>query len=830
MRCSVSFLTTIVLSIAVGLVALSIIWITDSEEECPKEFQCEVNGKCLKPTQICNKVNDCPDGTDELPILCVDLTTTDRVLDLMLGKCANDNDNDNTSDVSLSPPSEIERKPEVCGFLYYNNNKSTEARGIKCSRTQWSHVPWAEFDVNAITISIDDNSLNQTFMGRSERRVGNKNGSFSSFPYLKQFYIDDNYIERVGPHAFCSVASACWFTMRRNKIRELSYASFCHMPRLTRLTMSKNRLHLRGYEFKDMPHLAILDLDNNEIETVSNTLFTNLGELEMLNLSHNKLKSIGEEAFRNNLKLIELDLTGNKLLHIAPTTFTGITNFTKLYIGHNPLQKLSAEFFESMPALRSLNIEGIDISRIDLEALKYTPYLDWLHLSKFSECHLVPWVRRCFPYSDGISTTSNLLIGKSSMIVWLVGLVTLLGNISVLANRWHCQRGTRQEIQKILNIFLNNLAAADLLMGVYLLILAMKDMQFRGMYNVKAYAWGTSWLCSFIGIVAMISSEVSLLILTIMSFERCFTISYGIAVRLNLNAKLARGCMLIIWMFVCILALAPAIQWRGNSAFYGSTGLCFPLHLEDRFPVGWQYTSFVFIVVNSCCLLVITVSYSLLYFTVRKTQQKTTLTPVYVTNKKFASRFFLMVFTDVLCWAPIIILKAAVLYGYVLPKEIIGWTVIYILPLNSAVNPILYTFSTDEARNTIAVNFDRILQAMGVNYRFISGNPDTNVELKSVENGCAGCAANNQQQTATDDTELTHSSCPMMSENNCKVNNIGEENYPNKQKVKKGKAHISTCPFGSANSKQPNFLTPHTPQQQHPRHNNGIAVICPSEN
>ncbi|ODM95884.1 Relaxin receptor 1 [Orchesella cincta] len=490
------------------------------------------------------------------------------------------------------------------------------------------------------------------------------------------------------------------------------------------------------------------------------------------------------------------------------------------------------------------NVDGIDIQRISVEGFRFTPLLDWVTFSKFSDCRFVPKARRCYPSSDGLSTTSNLLIGQSSIMVWLVGLVTLLGNISVLANRWHGKRGNRHEITKILNIFLNNLAAADFLMGLYLLILAMKDVQYRDMYNAKAYTWGTSWLCSFIGIIAMISSEVSLLILTIMSFERYFTISYGISVRLNLNANMARGCMLIIWVFVCTLALAPAIQWSGNSAFYGSTGLCFPLHLDDRYPVGWQYTSFVFIVVNSCwyekkiChfqsiftidkkiifffLLVITVSYSLLYYTVRKTQQKT---PVFMTNKKLASRFFLMVITDVLCWAPIITMKAIVLYGYVLPKEIIGWTVIYILPLNSAVNPILYTFSTDEAQNTIANNINRFLQAMRVNYRFISATPGTSMELQSVGNGCGGCA-NQQQGTATDDTELTHSSCPMMAENNCK-NIIGTDNHPNKHgKTKKGKSHISICPHGSPTTKRTNFLTPHT---HHQRHKNGIAVICPSD-
>lgn len=87
-----------------------------------------------------------------------------------------------------------------------------------------------------------------------------------------------------------------------------------------------------------------------------------------------------------------------------------------------------------------------------------------------------------------------------------------------------------------------------------------------------------------IGIIALISSEVSLLILTIMSLDRYLTIRGPFSQGQNLSINLARASMLIIWTFAGILALAPAVQWQagGNMAFYGTTGLCFPIHLDER--------------------------------------------------------------------------------------------------------------------------------------------------------------------------------------------------------------------------------------------------------
>lgn len=51
-------------------------------------------------------------------------------------------------------------------------------------------------------------------------------------------------------------------------------------------------------------------------------------------------------------------------------------------------------------------------------------------------------------------------------------------------------------------------AAADLLMGVYLLVIASADEVMRGKYNSWAHSWMTSWVCTLAGVLSMLSSEV----------------------------------------------------------------------------------------------------------------------------------------------------------------------------------------------------------------------------------------------------------------------------------------------------------------------------------
>jgi len=50
----------------------------------------------------------------------------------------------------------------------------------------------------------------------------------------------------------------------------------------------------------------------------------------------------------------------------------------------------------------------------------------------------------------------------------------------------------------------------------------------------------------------------------------------------------------------CLNELNYAVlHWRKSTHYYGSSGLCFPLHISEPFSLGWQYSAFIFLGVNS---------------------------------------------------------------------------------------------------------------------------------------------------------------------------------------------------------------------------------------
>ncbi|KAK7069524.1 Protein-hormone receptor activity protein, partial [Halocaridina rubra] len=192
-----------------------------------------------------------------------------------------------------------------------------------------------------------------------------------------------------------------------------------------------------------------------------------------------------------------------------------------------------------------------------------------------------------------VSSFENLLLRVELRVaVWLVALLTVTGNLTVLAGRLF-----NRDDNKLLSLFIKNLAVADLLTGIYLLVIGMKDLEYRSEYHRHAFDWMSSWQCTVTGVVAMTSAEVSVMILAFMSVERWVCITWPLRI-----PKLAHGAAKIIlmgiWTTGLILSIVPVFYYKTRQGFYGTNGMCFPLHLDDPWVPGWLYSAFIFVGVN----------------------------------------------------------------------------------------------------------------------------------------------------------------------------------------------------------------------------------------
>ena len=72
-------------------------------------------------------------------------------------------------------------------------------------------------------------------------------------------------------------------------------------------------------------------------------------------------------------------------------------------------------------------------------------------------------------------------------------------------------------------------------------------------------------------------------------------------------------------------------------------------------------------------------------------------------DSTLAKRMMLIILTDFACWFPVIIISILALTGslYDPTKQVYAWIAVFVLPINSSINPLLYTFSTPYVRKNI---------------------------------------------------------------------------------------------------------------------------------
>uniref|UniRef100_A0A8C0A504 Relaxin receptor 1 n=1 Tax=Bos mutus grunniens TaxID=30521 RepID=A0A8C0A504_BOSMU len=495
-----------------------------------------------------------------------------------------------------------------------------------------------------------------------------KPGVFEDLHRLEWLIIEDNHLNRISPLTFYGLNSLILLVLMNNVLTRLPDKSLCqHMP----------RLHW-------------LDFEGNHIHNLRNLTFISCSNLTVLVMRKNKINHLSENTFAPLQKLDELDLGSNKIENLSHI-FKDLKELSQLNLSYNPIQTIQANQFDNLIKLKSLSLEGIEISNIQQRMFRPLMNLSYIYFKRFQYCGYAPHVRICKPNTDGLSSLEDLLASIIQRVfVWVVSAVTCFGNIFVI-----CMRPYIRSENKLHAMSIISLCCADCLMGIYLFVIGAFDLKFRGEYNKHAQLWMESIHCQLLGSLAILSTEVSVLLLTFLTLEKYICIVYPFRC-LRPGKCRTITVLILIWIIGVIVAFIPLSNKEFFKNYYGTNGVCFPLHSEDAESTGAQiYSVAIFLGINLAAFIIIVFSYGSMFYSIH--QSAITANEIRNQVKKemiLAKRFFFIVFTDALCWIPIFILKFLSLLQVEIPGTITSWVVIFILPINSALNPILYTLTT----------------------------------------------------------------------------------------------------------------------------------------
>ncbi len=182
-------------------------------------------------------------------------------------------------------------------------------------------------------------------------------------------------------------------------------------------------------------------------------------------------------------------------------------------------------------------------------------------------------------------------------------------------------------------------------------------------HNCYCYSNVTPSSVIFPGVLSTWSSEASVLILALITLDRYLSIVQPFAEK-PATLFYAVGLVTVLWLTSFLLAYLP-LSGLGSSYFqdfYSSNGLCLPLQIHNPYDPGWEYSFVLFLLFSSLIFVFIFYAYWKMLRVIR--QSSVTLR----TNQEkqdgvLAMRFSLIVLTNFLCWAPVIVAKGLAMGG-----------------------------------------------------------------------------------------------------------------------------------------------------------------------
>ena len=299
-----------------------------------------------------------------------------------------------------------------------------------------------------------------------------------------------------------------------------------------------------------------------------------------------------------------------------------------------------------------------------------------------------PQLVTCTPQPDAFHPCNDIIEYLHLRIaIWFVIVSAVVGNVLVVAVLTYTMI---KKTVTVLQMLIINLAGADFCLAVYLTIIASADLDTAGNYQNEAFNWERSAACKTAGFFAVFSSVASICILALITFERMTTIAFSYAGKRFMTIPRTIVALAIVWSIAFVFGILPAV----GVSNYGKVCICLPFEANTSLDKGYIISLLIF--TGVICFFIL-FCYIVLFIWVKKSTTSTKQ------ELRIAFKMSALVVTDFLIWTPIAVIG---LTGVIRGESLIGvqtakYLMIFVFPINSWINPLLYSILQTAFRNQL---------------------------------------------------------------------------------------------------------------------------------
>ena len=542
---------------------------------------------------------------------------------------------------------------------------------------------------------------------------------------------DENFCNLTCPHT-CVCSGQSYLCRHTVSLSQHTQLRFLHA--------SGSGIQLTDLAFNNM--LVYLNLAMCQLKQIAKIPLANLHSLDM---SLNHLKYVCTKDMKNFPKLTSLSLAGNPIISLftddesASSTFPALQSLDLSFVG---MTEINLDEFHLFPSLRSLNLSHCHVNHVQGQGFQLLTSLQVLDVTS---CPLTSFPRsvfqglnslrhvladnyklccpatlpkgavvdQCLAPADEVSSCDALLRSDMYRVSLAVfASLATVGNILSLVLRVFVLTGKRQSGY---TVFVTHLCVSDFLMGVYLVMIGAADRIYLNSYLWEDKTWKNSVTCKMAGFLSLLSSEVSCSIICLVTVDRFLVLRFPFS-RLRFQRRSAQLSCLVLWTMGTVLATVPLLPATVSWHFYSQTGICIPLPVTRKDFPGHDYAFAVMIIFNFILFLFIAAGQLVVYWAIRnQSMSGTDQSDNRSKDLAVAQRLFTVVVSDFLCWFPIGLMGLLASRNIPISGEVNVGMAIFVLPLNSALNPFLYSLNTIQARRARARE-QRLLRTLMAEY------------------------------------------------------------------------------------------------------------------
>ncbi|CAL4066456.1 unnamed protein product [Meganyctiphanes norvegica] len=214
---------------------------------------------------------------------------------------------------------------------------------------------------------------------------------------LQELLIARNNITELLLKSFSGLSDLILLDLSYNNIKNLPIGIFSQLPSLKFLLLAHNRLHtITVHTLRGIQSLHVLDLCDNIFRYVPTKALVELRNLKFLNLCRNRLTTIDALAFPNEA-LNKLSLESNSIQSIDDSAFSRLQQLQMLDLSDNFLSEVPTAALSTLTMLDSLKLSKNNFTRINSNTFQslvnlkvlyvsWCPHFKSIHPMAFSKC------------------------------------------------------------------------------------------------------------------------------------------------------------------------------------------------------------------------------------------------------------------------------------------------------------------------------------------------------------------------------------------------------------------------------------------------------------